>query len=268
MDENLEILDVDLENTNSQVENVESVDTNKSVESEIPNNDVETIEYDEVDIPITEDDLRFDSHFEGRLLEYLGYKMLNMILTAITFGFAKPWADVIFYEYKYSHTIYDGKRLKFVGKGAELYVESFKWTFFTIITFGIYGLWVPLKKERWVVSHICFEDEEFTKGESFFTGKLLGLIGVNLLTIFLSLLSFGLLLPFCICYRQRWFKKNTIIHRKRIIFHGKALNLLGKYLLWILLTFVTLGIYGLWVPIKFINWEVSNTNLKLKNEYY
>ena len=62
--------------------------------------------------------------------------------------------------------------------------------------------------------------------------------------------------------------EERIINRKRIIFHGKSLKLFGKYLLWLLLTIITFGIYGLWVPLKFYDFEVSNTNLKLKNEYY
>ena len=88
------------------------------------------------------------------------------------------------------------------------------------------------KKEQWIVSNIHFEKEEFVKGDSYFDGGVLGIIGVNLFSNILTFISFGLLFPFVVCYRQKWFAKHTIINRKKIVFTGKSLNLIGNYLLW------------------------------------
>lgn len=210
--------------------------------------------------------IRDDSYFDGKLLELIGYRILAIIITVFTLTIASAWAEKLLIAYKIDHTIYNGKRLKFEGTGAALFVQRFKWIFFTIITFGIYALWIPIKKEKWVVSNIHFEDEPFNKEDSYFDGVLLGLIGVNLFSRILTLISLGLLYPFVICYKQKWITKHTIINRKKLVFSGKALNLVGHYLLWYFLTLITVGIFGLWVPIKICNWKAKNTHIKLKEE--
>lgn len=111
-----------------------------------------------------------------------------------------------------------------------------------------------------------FWKEEFVKGDSYFDGGVLGIIGVNLFSKILTFISFGLLYPFVVCYRQRWFAKHTIINRKKIIFTGKSLSLIGNYLLWWFLCIITFGIFGLWLPIKIENWKAKNTHIKLKDE--
>ena len=209
---------------------------------------------------------RTDSYFDGKVLEWLGYRILAFIITAVTFGIANAWAEKLLIAYTIDHTVYNGKRLKFEGTGASLFVQKFKWIFLTIITLGIYGFWIPIKKEQWIVSNIHFEKEEFVKGDSYFDGGVLGIIGVNLFSNILTFISFGLLFPFVVCYRQKWFAKHTIINRKKIVFTGKSLNLIGNYLLWWLLSIITFGIFGLWLPIKIENWKAKNTHIKLKDE--
>lgn len=209
---------------------------------------------------------RTDSYFDGKVLELIGYRILAFLITTFTLGLASAWADKILIAYSIEHTVYNGKRLKFEGTGASLFVQKFKWIFLTIITLGIYGFWVPLKKEKWIVSNIHFEKEEFIKEDSYFTGGVLGLIGINLFCKILTTISFGLLFPFVICYKQKWLAKHTVINRKKIVFTGKALSLIGHYLLWWLLCIVTFGIYLLWLPIKIENWKAKNTHIKLKDE--
>ena len=96
---------------------------------------------------------------------------------------------------------------------------------------------------------------------SFFDGTLLGLIGVNLLTAFVSAITLGLAAPAMTCYRLRWIYKHTCIGGYRLKFNGRGGQLFGKYLLWALLTIITIGIYGLWVPIKFKKWETSHVEI-------
>ena len=209
---------------------------------------------------------RTDSYFDGKFIEYIGYKLLAFIITIATFTIAKPWADVLVMEYVFNHTVYNGKRLKFEGKGTDLFIQRFKWILFTIITLGIYSLWIPLNQEKWTVSNIHFEDEELNKEDSYFDGKLLELIGLNLFMYLLNLLTLGLLIPFTICYKYKWITNHTIINRKRIVFTGNGLSLFGNYLLWYLLSIVTIGIYGLWLPMKLYGWKIKNTHIKLKDE--
>lgn len=201
------------------------------------------------------------SYFDGSLLDLMGWNFLRNILKAFTFGLGGAWGDCLYLKYKLSHTVLNGKRLKFEGQGSEYFVEQFKWTFLTIITLGIYALWIPINKTKWLVSNIHFEDSEFDKTKTFFCGSMLRLLGINILCILITVISFGILAPLAECIKLRWIVKNTVINDTGIIFKGKTLSLYGKYIKWIFLTIITLGIYSLWVPIRKIDWEVENTEL-------
>ena len=209
---------------------------------------------------------RTDSYFDGGLLELIGWRILAGLITVITFTIGRPWAQCMLYAYEYNHTVYNGKRLKFEGKGGDLFVNYFKWIFLTIITFGIYAFFIPVRKQRWLVSNLHFEDEQLIKGESFFDGKTSHLIGLNILCLILNSISLGLLFTFTTCFRLKWLSKHTIINKKRIAFTGGALNLFGKYLLWLFLTLITFGIYGWWLRIKMLKWTTKNTHIRVVGE--
>lgn len=201
------------------------------------------------------------SYFDGKMLDLLGWNVLRIMLTIVTAGLGSSWGECLFLKYKLNHTVLNGKRLKFIGDGSELFVEQFKWNFLTLVTFGIYLFWRPVRKKEWIISNIYIEDEPIKKGCSFFGGKILPMFGINLLCTILPAISFGLLIPLAECIKLRWISKYTVINKCRIIFEGKALNLFLKSIGWGFLTIITFGIYGLWLPIKIINWEVENTVL-------
>ncbi|WP_341271095.1 DUF898 family protein [Syntrophomonas wolfei] len=43
------------------------------------------------------------------------------------------------------------------------------------------------------------------------------------------------------------------------MFTGSAISLFGNWILWLLLTIITLGIYSFWVGIALEKWKVKNT---------
>jgi len=211
-------------------------------------------------------EVRIDSYFDGSLIELIGWRLLAFLITIVTLGIAGPWGSCMLYSYQIKHTVYNGKRLKFEGTGGDLFVNKFKWVLLTIITLGIYALFIPIKKTKWVISNIHFEDEEFVKEESFFDGKTIQLIGINLLCTFLNIITFGLVAPFTTCLKLRWINKHTVINRKKLVFNGKAIGLFGKQMLWNFLTIITFGIYGLWLPIKVLKWKSKHTHIKVVGE--
>ena len=245
-------------------------DEEEKTKEEIKKENANTNNFEEVqtyqEVEIKKKPVRTDSYFDGGLLELIGWRILAFLITAITFGIGAPWAKCMLYSYEIKHTVYNGKRLKFEGTGGDLFVNIFKWIVFSIITLGIYIFVIPVKKAKWVISNIHFEDEEFNKDESFFDGNTLQFIGVNILCNILNIISFGLLFTFTTCFKLRWINKHTVINRKRIVFSGKALPLFGKYLLWTFLTMITFGIYGLWLPIKVLKWRTKNTHIKTVGE--
>lgn len=243
----------------------EVVDEKNEIANNNNTNNFEEVEvYQEVE-PIKKK-IRTDSYFDGSLIELIGWKLLSFLITIISFGIAAPWGACMIYSYQINHTVYNGKRLKFEGTGGELFVNIFKWVLLSIITLGIYVLFIPVRKTKWVISNIHFEDEEFVRNESFFDGKTIQLIGINILSIILNFISFGLLSAFTYCYKTKWIIKHTLINRKKLVFTGRAILLFGKCMLWGFLTAITFGIFGLWVPIKKLKWQNKNTHIKVVGE--
>lgn len=243
----------------------EVVDNQNDVTNSNDSNKFEEVEmYQEVE-PIKKE-VRTDSYFDGGLIELIGWKLLSFLITIVTLGIAAPWGACMIYSYEINHTVYNGKRLKFEGTGGDLFVNIFKWVLLSIITLGIYTLFIPIKKTKWVISHIHFEDEEFVRNESFFDGKTIQLIGINILSFILNFISFGLLSAFTFCYKTKWIIKHTVINRKKLVFTGRAISLFGRSMLWGFLTVITFGIFGLWVPIKKLKWQNKNTHIKVVGE--
>ena len=96
--------------------------------------------------------------------------------------------------------------------------------------------------------------------KSEFTGGLLGLIGIKILCFLVIIITIGLGIPWAICISQRWYAKHTIIDGQQLHFDGKAIQLFGNYIKWLLLTIITLGIYSFWLGIKMHKWVILHTH--------
>ena len=94
---------------------------------------------------------------------------------------------------------------------------------------------------------------------SYFDGGPFQLLGWTLLGGLLSLFTLGIGAPLALCMIYRWEAKHTVIDGRRLQFTGTGLGLLGRYLLWLLLTIVTMGIYGFWFGIALKKWRIANT---------
>ena len=60
-----------------------------------------------------------ESYFDGSTAQYIGWSILAFLLTAITLGIAFPWAMCMKERWRVKHTVIDGKRLTFNGKGIQ-----------------------------------------------------------------------------------------------------------------------------------------------------
>lgn len=99
-----------------------------------------------------------ESYFDGGLLQLLGYRILGAVVTVLTLGVCAPWAITMVESWKASHTVINGKRLKFTGSATSLFGQWIKWLLLTIITLGIYGFWVQIKMIQWVTKNTRFVD--------------------------------------------------------------------------------------------------------------
>lgn len=95
-----------------------------------------------------------------------------------------------------------------------------------------------------------------------FTAGLGSLIAHRIVAGLMIFFTLGIATPWAIVFLQRWETTNTIIDGRRLYFDGSAMGLFGQWIKWLLLTFVTFGIYGFWVSIKMKQWVVSHTHFE------
>ena len=88
-----------------------------------------------------------------------------------------------------------------------------------------------------------------------FDGGAATYLGTAILGIIITVFSLGICYPFALVLRQRWRAKHSYIDGKRLVFTGSAVGLFGRWLLWLLLIFATLGIYAFWVGPRIQKWK-------------
>ena len=204
-----------------------------------------------------------ESYFDGSFIGLLAWKLLGYIITIITFGLAHPFALCMRYNWQTKHTVVNGKRLKFDGHGYQLIGKWIWWWILTIITFGLYYIFIPAQKRKWIVKHTHYENydkdsEEDENNKSKFTGSIFAYVGWSLLTSFIAIFSFGLLLPVSICLMKNFQIKHTTYDGEELEFTGDPINLLLNCLKWIGLTLITFGLYSFVIETSVIKWTVKN----------
>lgn len=95
-------------------------------------------------------------------------------------------------------------------------------------------------------------DSRFDAGLLSYLWLLLWTTVVNVATLFIAY-------PWTMCAMYGWKIDNLVVNGYRMRFDGQGHQLFGMWIKWWFLTFITLGIYGLWVPIKLIQWQATHT---------
>ena len=81
-------------------------------------------------------------------------QLVAIAVTAVLALIGLAWAAIRFMKWETKHTVISGNSFKFNGNAFQLLGNCIKWTFLTIITVGIYGLWLPIKVRQWKVKHM------------------------------------------------------------------------------------------------------------------
>jgi uncharacterized membrane protein YjgN (DUF898 family) len=97
--------------------------------------------------------------------------------------------------------------------------------------------------------------------ESRFEGSIFEIIAFSILIPIVLVCTLFLATPWVYTYLIGWVCKNSIISGKRFKFNGTGLGLFGRFILWWILTIITLGIYGFWATRNMIRWIVENTEI-------
>lgn len=111
------------------------------------------------------------------------------------------------------------------------------------------------------------EGENERSGKGGFDGWLLQEIGWFLLGFLVTIITIGICFPIAYCWMLKWNYKHTLYDGKRLSFDGKASQLIGKWICWLLLCIPTVGIFALFIPKKLMNWKVSHLHLNGEQPY-
>ncbi len=207
------------------------------------------------------------SYFDGGYFGYIGHQILYCLMSVFSLGIAVPWAMCMMERWRVNHTVINGRRLKFTGTGGQLFGKYILGVFLTVITFGIYGIWFGLSIQKWMTSHTVYADDP-DEAASQFTGGAGGWFGYHVLFIVLSVVTFGIGMPFAMVMLERWKLENTVIGGSPLAFNGSGGRLFGKMLLWALLSVVTFGIFDLFVYVKYLRWVGVNTDALYRTAEY
>lgn len=215
-----------------------------------------------------------DSYFDGGVFELLGWKILGGLVTVITLGICYPLAVNWLYSWEAKHTVIEGRRLKFTGSAGGLFGTWIICILLSIITFGIYAFYVPIKIKRWREANTFFEDEILSfdaeqnlrkEKASYFDGGFWQLFGWVLLGVLITFFTAGICYPWAIKMIYSWEQRHKVYCKRRCTFDGTAMQLFGTWLLCMFLSVITLGIYTWWIPIKIKKWQIKHTHL-LEND--
>ena len=75
----------------------------------------------------------------------------------------------------------------------------------------------------------------------------------------MSAVTCGIAAPWFLCRIYRWRKSHTVIDGRRQYFDGQGAELLGKWIIWEILTVVTCGLFSFYVAVALKKWEYSHT---------
>lgn len=87
----------------------------------------------------------------------------------------------------------------------------------------------------------------------------------------MTVFTLGICYPWSVCmvygWKNGWKINHTVVDGHRMKFKGSAVGLYGNWIKWLLLTVITLGIYGFWVSIKLEDWKVKIQSSLIKREF-
>lgn len=218
--------------------------------------------------------------FSGGAFARLGMLLACTLITVFTVGIGFPVAYVLYQRWIFKNTTYDGKQVIFDGKISNLMLKWIATIFIymlfiaipQILQLGMYTmpfivvplfyiiLILPSRLLRWKVSHLHIEGENRILGSSW-TGNAVVLDLLYIGTFILWVITLGIMKPVIISWRKSYVQKHMFIDGHNVRFDGDGGQMIGNFILWNLLSIITLGIYALFVKVRIAKWVNKHTHL-------
>ena len=163
-----------------------------------------------------------------------------------------------------------GLRPNFQGTGGELFVTVLVGYLLTVITFGIYLPWFVCKLQSFVMANTTLGPTKRGDLRMEFSGRGGELFVTGLVGYLLTLITFGIYLPWFLVKLIKFFSENMVATaqdgtRFRLRFEGTGGELFVTVLVGYLLTAITFGIYAPWFICK-LNKVLRQRTMILENE--
>lgn len=208
-----------------------------------------------------------NSYFKKKLIRYFLTNLGCYFLLFISLGLAYPFVFCLKLRLDTKFICYDNHKLDFTGRGSSLIARWILWFFLSIITLGIFTIFIPKQINKFKISNTHFVDLK-SQGKSEFNGHFFTSFLLNFVIVFLNIVTFFLIYPFTICLKNRWKYKHLTYDGYKLTFMGRARDLYHKYLFWFFLSLITFGLFSIYSQTRIKKWEVANTHLVFIVEPY
>lgn len=198
-----------------------------------------------------------ESFYRASVVKHYFLSLYAGFLVLISFGLLMPYVLCMNNRFVSSNTYINGERLVFSGKALQLFGKFLLWWVLTIITLGLYGIWLTISVKKWTIKHTHFRNVR--QGTSNFDGSTFGYVLRLFGFILVSFLTLGIGSFWAHCAMQKYLAAHTVIDGVRLKFTGTAMQYFGKRIMWLFFTVITFGIYSLWLTIKTKQWTVKHT---------
>ncbi len=212
------------------------------------------------------------SYFDGNGKDLFVISLVNALAMSVTCGIMIPWAQVRVARYEAGHTVYNGRRLQFVGKTSDLFILYLKWILLSMVTCGIYTPFAMVEYTKWISRYTGYEDE--TPGPngfagSDFDGNAFEYYGYTSLGGALTALTCGIGSGWYFNLLKNWTLSHTKVCHDRMAYDKDTwTSTLGILLVNYLLTSVTCGIYGPWARCHILEYAVARTHINPNYNYH
>jgi uncharacterized membrane protein YjgN (DUF898 family) len=95
-----------------------------------------------------------------------------------------------------------------------------------------------------------------------FDGAVTGYLGTRLLALLVTVVTLGFGFPYAVVLVQRWNARHLTLGGCRLVFTGRARDLLGEWVVWWPCVLLTLGLYVFAVFPRVLRWVWDNTDYR------
>lgn len=225
--------------------------------------------------------------YAGTGRDLLGIYLKNIVLTLLTLGIYKFWAQVNTRKYHYQHLSVRGGFLDYHATGLERLIGFLKgmlllsilaapfvwWVFIGSdlpleyalhMVFPYFALFLFLLRPLIVVGMMAFQlsRSSWNQMRFRFKGKIRSLYGMYLKDILLIILTLGIYFFWHQTNLMRFRRENSTLGGGAFQYSGTGGDLLKIWFKGQILTMLTLGIYAPWQMVAIHNYHIDNTRFQ------